>query len=219
MHSDLIHLPLHSAVYMGDAFTLLKRMQPESVQLLLSDPPRYTARYDTKAELQGLRNHGPAPQTWSMSRLPSENERCLHAQEQSGQQREVEETRPREEESSAEGQHRLRRASKGDEAKARRSGEAGCPTPNTRAAREESTIPIDVSTSRGCSSQDLRQGCGGSRHQQRNTSAADHLRGLRTGARSRGRRKNADSSRPFCWIRQGQLLERSVGLHYMRRRS
>lgn len=36
---DSTYLPLHSALYLGDAFELLKLITPESVRLVLSDPP------------------------------------------------------------------------------------------------------------------------------------------------------------------------------------
>ena len=55
MRSDLIQLPLHSAVYMGDAFTLLKRMQPGSVQLLLSDPPYNVSKSNNFRKSMGRR--------------------------------------------------------------------------------------------------------------------------------------------------------------------
>jgi len=39
MSAQQIYLPTHSAIYLGDAFELLKLVTPESVNLLLCDPP------------------------------------------------------------------------------------------------------------------------------------------------------------------------------------
>lgn len=41
---DIGHLPLRSALYLGDAFELLKRVQPRSVRLVLTDPPYEVSR-------------------------------------------------------------------------------------------------------------------------------------------------------------------------------